>query len=376
MIEQSLLLKLSSPMSSDHTTSRLRQEYQAYQKLYEIQSSLTQQYLISQAVLAAKAIVDGDPQLKISLPDRIICVPSLDCSGTVERIPEEYRKQKIGSPADKLTHTELCAALSKRLSVLEQSRNTATSISSGLVRYAIALQLVYRMLPAGNPVIYAPPEGEDIPNQPLKQVSLVDPLREVKVDGTEKVAQDLADSRLEAPYVQSAKYFFLPQWVAFDTQGQLLTGSINEAEAHITSMQKYLAILNNAITIAPYMITDEAWQERHYGILGQLVNQGRLLARYQTEEIIRKIQSRAAGHKLDRGLRISLPYFDDKKLALQNYDFVVIPYGRIMFHSAFTVLAAREQQLKIAQDGRLSFATRKHLIKELHSLELAFKHQV
>ena len=53
MIEQSLLLKLSSPMSSDHTTSRLRQEYQAYQKLYQAQSSLTQQYLSSQAGLAA-----------------------------------------------------------------------------------------------------------------------------------------------------------------------------------------------------------------------------------------------------------------------------------------------------------------------------------
>jgi hypothetical protein len=36
------------------------------------------------------------------------------------------------------------------------------------------------------------------------------------------------------------------------------------------------------------------------------------------------------------------------------------------------VLASREQQFKVAQDQTLSFATRKHLLAELHDLELAF----
>jgi hypothetical protein len=225
-------------------------------------------------------------------------------------------------------------------------------------------------------VLYAQPEGEDIPNQPVKQQVKQAYLNKVEGFQSAEEFHHGDGDLLDGPYVESARHFFLPQWVAFDDEGRLLLGSIREAEATITSMQKYLTILNTAITIAPYIITDETWQQRHYGILGQLVNQGRALARYQTQEIIRSIKTRAAEHKLDQGLRLSLPYFNDKKLSIENYDFVVIPFGRIMFIPAFTVLAAREQQLKIAQDGRLSFATRKHLIKELRSLELAFRNQV
>jgi hypothetical protein len=43
-----------------------------------------------------------------------------------------------------------------------------------------------------------------------------------------------------------------------------------------------------------------------------------------------------------------------------------------MFVPAFVALATREQQLKVAGNTSLNFATRKHLITELHALELAF----
>jgi hypothetical protein len=98
-------------------------------------------------------------------------------------------------------------------------------------------------------------------------------------------------------------------------------GSISEAEAHIKSMQHYLAILQSAVAIAPYMIADEVCQQKRYGMLGQLVNQGRALANFQVREIIQKIQRRVAEQKLDRGLRLSLPYFDDQKLSVEKYDF-------------------------------------------------------
>ena len=89
---------------------------------------------------------------------------------------------------------------------------------------------------------------------------------------------------------------FLPaQWVAFDDQGQLV-GWGNEAEAHIGSMQRYLSVLHAAVSLAPYMVADEEYQHKRYGILGQLVNQGRALALYETEEIIRTIQRRASAH--------------------------------------------------------------------------------
>jgi hypothetical protein len=120
------------------------------------------------------------------------------------------------------------------------------------------------------------------------------------------------------------------------------------------------------------MIADEMWQQKRYGMLGQLVNQGRLLAHYQSQEIIQTIKGRVAEHRLDRGLRLSLPYFNDQKLSIENYDFIIIPAGWVMFVPAFAVLAAREQQVKIAQDAQLSFTTRRHLTAELHDLELAF----
>jgi hypothetical protein len=43
-----------------------------------------------------------------------------------------------------------------------------------------------------------------------------------------------------------------------------------------------------------------------------------------------------------------------------------------MFVKSFVVRAAREQEVKIAQDTRLSPSTRKHLLEEMSSLEQAF----
>ena len=68
--------------------------------------------------------------------------------------------------------------------------------------------------------------------------------------------------------------------------------------------------------LAPYMVTDEEYQRKRYGILGQLVNQGRALANYEVEEIIKKIKCRASSHELDRGLSLNLPYFNDQYIGV------------------------------------------------------------
>jgi hypothetical protein len=137
-------------------------------------------------------------------------------------------------------------------------------------------------------------------------------------------------------------------------------------------MQRYLSVLHAAVGVSPYMVADEEYQRKRYGILGQLVNQGRALAHYEVQEIIRTIKRRASSQDLNRGLSLSLPYFNDQTLAMENYSFEVIPAGRIMFVPAFVVRAAREQEAKIAQDTRLSQSTRKHLLSGLSALEEAF----
>jgi len=107
--------------------------------------------------------------------------------------------------------------------------------------------------------------------------------------------------------------------------------------------------------------------------LGQLINQGRALAIYQTKEIIARIKERAAAGSLNRGLRLSLPYFDDQYLKVDISNFEIIPSGRIMFVPAFVVRAVRQEEVKVSQDTRFNPSTRKHLLHLLDLLEQAFE---
>jgi hypothetical protein len=88
--------------------------------------------------------------------------------------------------------------------------------------------------------------------------------------------------------------------------------------------------------------------------------------------MIRGIKRRAAAQELNRGLSLSLPFFDDQKMQIRLRNFTVIPSGRIMFLPAFVVLASRKEQKKVAQDFRLSYSTRRHLTQQLQMLESAF----
>ncbi len=95
---------------------------------------------------------------------------------------------------------------------------------------------------------------------------------------------------MQVPYVPAARHFYLPQWVAFDEQDRLLVGSLKEAEAYLASMERFVDVLHIAVSLAPYIVADPVYQEKRYGMLGQLINQGRALARYQMREIIHTIQ--------------------------------------------------------------------------------------
>jgi len=160
--------------------------------------------------------------------------------------------------------------------------------------------------------------------------------------------------------------------VAFDDNGKLLVGSEKEAEAHLASMQRYVDILHTASSISPYILADDEYQSKRYGMLGQLINQGRALARYKTQEIIRTIKERAQAGTLNRGLSLTLPYYDDQELRMNTIAFEIIPAGRIMFVPAFVVRAAREEAAKRIQDTRFNPSTRKHVLAQLKMLEDAF----
>jgi hypothetical protein len=373
MIEPSILAKQISSEQSDAATSRLRQEYRLYQKMFQSQPAEVQQHLKAQAASLAEAIIEKRAHVKFLLPDYVACRLLVDCTGESEPIPPENRAQKVGGIANWLSWTDLHFAVSQRLIKLEQSDNLAISVSAGLIRYALAVDMIHHVLPAGKSVKYSNTDAIDIPNQPLARGAMKERMVTPQDNTyTDELQATTETHGFQTPYVQAAQRYFIPQWIAFDEQGNLLTGSLMEAESYIANMQRYLAILNSALAMAPYMIVDEIYQQKKYGMLGQLVNQGRALAWYVSGEIIQTIWRRANDHRLDRGVRICLPYFNDSSLRIENYDFVIIPAGWIMFIPAFVVLAAREQQISVAQDTQLSFTTRKHLISEIHALELAF----
>jgi hypothetical protein len=360
------------PGLEDSAVSQLRQEYQGYQELFQVQPPLVQRFLETQASSVAEAIIQGLAQVKFTLPDRVVVQNEADAKPVT--VPKESREQMTGGLMDRLTRTDLRTALRLRLGELEQSSNHSVSVSASLLRHAIARHMVHNMLPAGRTVHYKADEGEEIPTRPVRSALEPESAITAPTDAiaTEEVRGEAGRGELLVPYVEAARRFYLPQWVAFDDQGHLLVGGVSEAEADIASMQRYLSVLHAAVGLAPYIVADEEYQRKRYGILGQLVNQGRALALYDVQEIIRTIQKRAGAHDLNRGLSLSLPYFNDQSLTMESYNFEVIPAGRIMFVPAFVVRASREQEAKIAQDTRLSLSTRNHLLAELRTLEQAF----
>jgi hypothetical protein len=159
-----------------------------------------------------------------------------------------------------------------------------------------------------------------------------------------------------------------------DEDGRLLVNQVTEAEGHLASMQRYVEGLHHALAIAPYMVADQAYQRKRAGMLGQLVNQGRALARFYTRDIIETIEQRAREGNLNRGLDLSMPYFDDQQLKLRTYAVTIVPAGRIVFLPAFVVRAVRLEAGKVAQDTRMNASTRKHLLAQFAMLEETFLH--
>jgi hypothetical protein len=356
-------------LNANGAIGHLRQEYESQQALFQAQPPLVQRFLEAQARPVAEAVVQHSHYVQYMLPDRIV-----DANGKVELIPTEARKHQLGSRLGKLSHTDIRSILRHHLAQLENDPNLAIAASARLLQHAVVMHMVQGMLPAGRTVTYVPAEDEETPTIPSDNTLEPESALTQATDAiAEEGLREEGRGDLQVPFVPAARRFYLPQWVAFDDEDQLLVGSLAEAEAHLASMQRYLNILHAAVNLAGYVVVDEEYQQKRYGMLGQFINQGRAMARYRTNEIIQTIKRRAAAQSLNRGLSLSLPYLDDQDLRMKTYPFEVIPAGRIMFIPAFVVRAVREEQVKVGQDTRLSPSTRKHIIVELKKLETAFE---
>ena len=360
-------------VAATNLNSQIRQEYVGQNALFDAQPVLVQRFLEAQGRVLADALEQMVSQVKFNLPDRVVCSIGGSEDEKVSTVPAKFREQLAGGVIDRLTGSDIRKALRQRLMELEQSENRAVATSAGLIRLATVRHMVYSMLPAGRSVNYVAANGEEIPSIPVEGKRAPGSAMTASTDAiVEEQSVEAGRGELQVPFVPAARKFYLPQWVSFDEKDQLLVNTIAEAEAHLAAMQRFLGILHAAVSLASYMVADEEYQHKRYGMLGQLVNQGRALARYQTGEIVQTIWSRAKAKDLNRGLSLSLPYFDDQDLVMRTYFFEIIPAGRIMFVPAFVVRAVRQEQAKVVQDTRLSLSTRRHLLEELKTLEQAF----
>jgi hypothetical protein len=356
---------------SDSTpVTQLREGYDRQNALFDAQLPIIQRFLEAQAGQIANAYAERAKRVRFTLPDRVA-----KSKGTEPLIVKQaVREQHVGDFSDSLARRDVHDTLRQRLTELEQSNDQAVVIAASLIRFASATHMVHNMLPAGRIVTYMPAEEDDIPSIPISTGTEPESAITASTDAiAEEGISENGRGSLQVPYVPAARRFYLPQWVAFGDKGELLVKTTKEAEAHIASMQHFLNVLFAARSLAPYMVAEDEFEKKRYGMLGQLVNQGRALANHLTNEIISLIMARAAEQSLNRGLSLRLPYFDDQDLRIVTHNFVVIPAGRIMFVPAFVVRAALDEQAKIAQDTRFSLSTRRHLLAELQRLGDAFK---
>ena len=352
------------------TNSLLRQEYDQAARLLSVQPALTQRLFEAQAQVLADAIMQRAPQVHFTLPAQVVV---FEDQRLLLAVPASCREQVVGASRilDRVARVDAHKLLRQRLAELEHDIRPEVSLCSALLRYATVIHMVHNVLPAGRSVKYMPVDGEEIPTLP----QAAGPASALTATTDAVVEEGLAREdrgELLVPYAEAARKFYLPQWVALDEQDQLLVNTLSEAEAHVASMQQYMDVLHVARDFASYIVVDVQYQQKRYGMLGQLINQGRALARYEMAGIILEIQTRAARHDLNRGLSLSVPYFDDQSLTMEQIEFVVIPPGRVMFVPAFVVKSAREEQAKVSDDTRLNASTRQHALQQLKWLERVF----
>jgi hypothetical protein len=353
-------------MTLDRAASHFAREYDRLSFLYGTQPAPTQHFLDQQAAAIVSALERDNGRIRYQFPDRIVLE-----GGEILDLPAGVRSRVVRKPLSQHSQKAKVDQLARQLNSLEQGLNPGLAVCGELFRFVLARTIVYLMLPDGGPVRYRAEFGDDIPSIPLEKA--IAPALMASTDAvTEAEETQKEEGRLQVPFAAEARGFFLPQWVAFGENDRLLAGSLREAEACIASLENAVRLLQAAVSIWPSVVADETYQRKRAGLLGQLVNQGRALARATTQEIIARIRDRAQSGTLNRGLSLSLPYFDDDDLVLRYYPVEIIPAGRVMFAPAFVVLAMRRTEEQIREDYQLNPSTRKHLLMQLKSIENAF----
>jgi hypothetical protein len=322
---------LPAELAADPSFRHLRDVRLREGLAFQLQSGETQRLLVEEAIRIGAALTDSQGEIRFQLPGVVLRQGDRKGEHCPVEVPAEFRRQIIAGFLKRLPVKDIRSAFRIRLSQLENSGYISVQIGAGLLRFAVVRHLVHDRL-----------VERQIPALPTAEENL-DPLSAIPTGGEEIRREELREVE-----------------------------SIGKAEAVVLQLWKGMSVLNQAVSIAPYMYADEEYQLKRNLLLAGLVAHGRALAYHHVRRIILTVRRRAGANDLNRGLRVSLPYFDDRELALKNYEMEVIPPGRTMFVPAFVALAAAREQEKVGQENSLSPSTRMHLLAGLKSLEQAF----
>jgi hypothetical protein len=302
---------------------------------FQCQSADTQRFLEEEAVRIAAALMEAKGEICFRLPEAVLWLEERKPEPAAVEIPMEFQEQSVSGFMNRLPLKDNRSAFRRRLSQLENSGYSAVRLAAGLLRYAVVRHIVHDLAPDWNDRGEAvrAPEAAPFPEAVQKEHPA----------GSDTRAEDAKESEF-----------------------------IRSAEGTIGRFRRGLTTLHQAVSLAPYMYADDEYQSKRNALLSRLVSQGHTLANLQGRRVVRKIWRRALAGGLDRGLSLSLPYFDDQSLDMKLYGFEVIPPGRTMFVPAFVALAAAREQEKIVQQNLFHPSTRVRLLAELKSLEQAF----
>ncbi len=315
----------------DSSLRQLRESRLRMDSLFNIQSAETRSFLLCEADRIASALREGKAQIRFQLPETVV----LPGDGRAADVPMEFREQRIGGFLNRFPVKDIRAAFRSRLSQLENSGYFGVQTGAGLLRFAVARRLVLDLRPEES--MTGLPEG------------ITDP-------GPDFLSPRDGEG--------------LRSYAAPEDPGE--TELLKKAEGAILRLRRAINNLHQAVSLAPYMYADEEFQTKRAVLLARLISLGHAYAHREVRGIVRTIWRRALENDLNRGLWLSVPYFDDRALELKDYEFEVIPPGRTMFVPAFVALAASREQERVEQQDSLSPSTRIHLLAELKSLEQAF----
>ncbi|GAB4475635.1 MAG: hypothetical protein Kow0088_12650 [Anaerolineales bacterium] len=153
--------------------------------------------------------------------------------------------------------------------------------------------------------------------------------------------------------------------------------TVSEAAAEemsdLANLRANLEMLSIALAFEPAITESQLFAIRYQKAVQQLISRGRSYAQQLSLKMIQTLRQRAERNDLNRGVSVSVPYFDDQKLDLCFYQLQIIPPGRIPFEETYVVQAAQQAKQKVTHDQSLNTETRQHLYEQLDLLEKSFR---